>query len=121
MSGGRFYEVFRYLIPVDDLPECLNVVRPLVLIVQIVSVLPDVEAQNWSQAAHVGAVLVCCRGDLKLSAVINNKPSPTRTELCGRCVAELLFEAVKRSEEHTSELQSRGHLVCRLLLEKKKQ
>src|SRR5439155_20873389 len=29
-------------------------------------------------------------------------------------------QAVRRSEEHTSELQSRGHLVCRLLLEKKK-
>src|SRR5207253_6423808 len=29
-------------------------------------------------------------------------------------------EPVSRSEEHTSELQSRGHLVCRLLLEKKK-
>src|SRR5690625_1992887 len=28
--------------------------------------------------------------------------------------------AGERSEEHTSELQSRGHLVCRLLLEKKK-
>src|SRR5437870_6774891 len=28
--------------------------------------------------------------------------------------------AAMRSEEHTSELQSRGHLVCRLLLEKKK-
>src|SRR2546429_4877916 len=28
--------------------------------------------------------------------------------------------AGKRSEEHTSELQSRLHLVCRLLLEKKK-
>src|SRR5690625_5814963 len=27
---------------------------------------------------------------------------------------------LNRSEEHTSELQSRGHLVCRLLLEKKK-
>src|SRR5437870_2869075 len=27
---------------------------------------------------------------------------------------------MQRSEEHTSELQSRGHLVCRLLLEKKK-
>src|SRR5690625_6347915 len=26
---------------------------------------------------------------------------------------------MRRSEEHTSELQSRGHLVCRLLLEKK--
>src|SRR5690625_5844111 len=30
------------------------------------------------------------------------------------------FAGVDRSEEHTSELQSRGHLVCRLLLEKKK-
>src|SRR5256884_7811168 len=31
-----------------------------------------------------------------------------------------LLARVKRSEEHTSELQSRLHLVCRLLLEKKK-
>src|SRR5690625_1438854 len=29
-------------------------------------------------------------------------------------------EKTARSEEHTSELQSRGHIVCRLLLEKKK-
>src|SRR5690625_7004902 len=29
------------------------------------------------------------------------------------------FGTENRSEEHTSELQSRGHLVCRLLLEKK--
>src|SRR5256884_3202609 len=33
----------------------------------------------------------------------------------------LLAPKVQRSEEHTSELQSRLHLVCRLLLEKKKQ
>src|SRR5437660_5812068 len=32
----------------------------------------------------------------------------------------LLHPLLDRSEEHTSELQSRGHLVCRLLLEKKK-
>src|SRR5690625_5372575 len=31
-----------------------------------------------------------------------------------------VMEIRVRSEEHTSELQSRGHLVCRLLLEKKK-
>src|SRR5690625_2268569 len=31
------------------------------------------------------------------------------------------LQAVPRSEEHMSELQSRGHLVCRLLLEKKKE
>src|SRR5439155_23287061 len=44
-----------------------------------------------------------------------------------RRVIELMLRArharsisSSRSEEHTSELQSRGHLVCRLLLEKKK-
>src|SRR2546429_7306427 len=31
-----------------------------------------------------------------------------------------ILDALDRSEEHTSELQSRLHLVCRLLLEKKK-
>src|SRR2546429_1785277 len=46
------------------------------------------------------------------------------------CVSALSFSAlcrrlprdqsIHRSEEHTSELQSRLHLVCRLLLEKKK-
>src|SRR3712207_8092010 len=51
-------------------------------------------------------------------------------ELVGRVVARLVSELrgaldhvgnVLRSEEHTSELQSRQYLVCRLLLEKKKQ
>src|SRR5690625_2027174 len=51
---------------------------------------------------------------------------------CGGCVMQhldadaqiaikqrALEDMLRRSEEHTSELQSRGHLVCRLLLEKK--
>src|SRR3712207_7674384 len=35
-------------------------------------------------------------------------------------VLEVQIPRVRRSEEHTSELQSRQYLVCRLLLEKKK-
>src|SRR5207253_11105329 len=35
-------------------------------------------------------------------------------------IARSTEQGLSRSEEHTSELQSRGHLVCRLLLEKKK-
>src|SRR3712207_7574276 len=45
--------------------------------------------------------LPCCKGDEPWGAV---EPRPSRP----------------RSEEHTSELQSRQYLVCRLLLEKKK-
>src|SRR3712207_9070610 len=39
---------------------------------------------------------------------------------CPCCAAARRWGHVQRSEEHTSELQSRQYLVCRLLLEKKK-
>src|SRR3712207_7221848 len=35
-------------------------------------------------------------------------------------ISQTAFQTLLRSEEHTSELQSRQYLVCRLLLEKKK-
>src|SRR5690625_6401895 len=43
-----------------------------------------------------------------------------RTWSSGHTDAIFTSSVESRSEEHTSELQSRGHLVCRLLLEKKK-
>src|SRR2546422_1751050 len=46
---------------------------------------------------------------------------PRRSDqLLGAGARHLDLERRQRSEEHTSELQSRLHLVCRLLLEKKK-
>src|SRR2546429_5235485 len=59
-----------------------------------------------------------CRGDVRaredrrLSAPVDRRGGDDRRKRAG---AES-----RRSEEHTSELQSRLHLVCRLLLEKKK-
>src|SRR2546422_4534410 len=41
------------------------------------------------------------------------------TAHCDACSWVCSRDAAERSEEHTSELQSRLHLVCRLLLEKK--
>src|SRR5439155_18291079 len=46
--------------------------------------------------------------------------SGTRSGACSQRRANRACAIRSRSEEHTSELQSRGHLVCRLLLEKKK-
>src|SRR3712207_8115704 len=54
-------------------------------------------------------------GRLRASAVYGGEPGSERyAHLLGSLRAA-------RSEEHTSELQSRQYLVCRLLLEKKKQ
>src|SRR2546429_7142253 len=52
--------------------------------------------------------------EIKAHTIGNNRRRDS-----GRNITALIA-AVVRSEEHTSELQSRLHLVCRLLLEKKK-
>src|SRR2546429_7185224 len=54
------------------------------------------------------SVLMICEGRFNFGSIAN----PAR-------IALFVFALVARSEEHTSEPQSRLHLVCRLLLEKK--
>src|SRR3712207_7203059 len=49
-----------------------------------------------------------------------NGTSTTRRKSMAPARRPLRVALAKRSEEHTSELQSRQYLVCRLLLEKKK-
>src|SRR2546429_6077158 len=54
---------------------------------------------------------------------VNSAPAAVTTVLGAAAACIIAFgrlSAANRSEEHTSELQSRLHLVCRLLLEKKK-
>src|SRR2546425_12621693 len=53
-------------------------------------------------------------------ACIRRTTSSTATGRMGRSVIPTRANSGKRSEEHTSELQSLAYLVCRLLLEKKK-
>src|SRR5947199_2778906 len=51
---------------------------------------------------------------------INTKGTPTEVVAKVSAAGFAVTEQQMRSEEHTSELQSLRHLVCRLLLEKKK-
>src|SRR5690625_6639439 len=61
--------------------------------------------RNWR-------VIAAIKQSLQLRLAFNDVP----------LLKQQLALAIKyRSEEHTSELQSRGHLVCHLLLEKKKE
>src|SRR5438309_2659664 len=76
--------------------------------------------------APSGQILpAAANGDLDV--VITHAPALEQRLLVGpghallRCPLAASRFAVVRSEEHTSELQSQFHLVCRLLLEKKKQ
>src|SRR3712207_7341611 len=58
-------------------------------------------------------------GDLRAARQRDAAHPEGRTEAAGG-ESGAFAESAQRSEEHTSELQSRQYLVCRLLLEKKK-
>src|SRR5262245_64153631 len=51
---------------------------------------------------------------------VGEKEVSERAEIVARYAELFTRDQLERSEEHTSELQSLRHLVCRLLLEKKK-
>src|SRR5690554_6968818 len=57
------------------------------------------------------------QADGKYEGIILNAAAYTHTSIG---ISDAVRAISTRSEEHTSELQSRPHLVCRLLLEKKK-
>ena len=42
----RKLESLCYLLPIDDLPHLIEILRPLVLIIEVVSMLPDVDVQQ---------------------------------------------------------------------------
>src|SRR5690554_7161092 len=67
---------------------------------------PPSKLKSREKAACLGRPNPGLPPELSVAATTQPKQTPARFE--------------KRSEEHTSELQSRPHLVCRLLLEKKK-
>src|SRR5207302_11151102 len=70
---------------------------------------------------HDGGVSVAQgRVSLKAESVPSPAPPAHSIDQETRFRATLPLRGVQRSEEHTSELQSRENLVCRLLLEKKK-
>src|SRR5690554_7568720 len=79
------------------------------------------QAEDGIRDADVTGVQTCA---LPISAAarrvsVNRKgPRSPVARVCGYMPTATAF-SVPRSEEHTSELQSRPHLVCRLLLEKK--
>src|SRR5690625_6512929 len=73
----------------------------------------------------VVAVPVKALGDKMAARAFIQQMTGHHVDAAASCHQEIdIFHGAKaervRSEEHTSELQSRGHLVCRLLLEKKK-
>src|SRR5947199_5809569 len=82
-----------------------------------------VRGRNTVDAAKGTVVELVCEGEggntLELNYYEKGSSFDTKYEV-GEGLDHLAFAIKDRSEEHTSELQSLRHLVCRLLLDKKK-
>src|SRR2546421_3548281 len=74
-------------------------------------------AQNTLKPKHSFPRSCCCLAENSPSRPMRRRTASTSTASAINAARKL---PMKRSEEHTSELQSRSDLVCRLLLEKKK-
>src|SRR3712207_7558870 len=73
-----------------------------------------------SFAGKVGLAWICWAGCTASRHYLGFRHDfPCKANRCYMRLSDA-YRAIGRSEEHTSELQSRQYLVCRLLLEKKK-
>src|SRR5439155_20173802 len=86
-------------------------------------------AEIYTLSLHDALPISCSRGMPSNSVSMSSSesmatptlPTSPRARAWSESRPICVGRSKARSEEHTSELQSRGHLVCRLLLEKKKQ
>src|SRR2546422_4877478 len=77
----------------------------------------DVKPDNILLEGSRGRVVVT---DFGIAKALSSTTGPATLTATGVAIGTPHYMSPERSEEHTSELQSRLHLVCRLLLEKKK-
>ena len=80
-------------VPVDDVRPRLNVIWTAVLIVQIVGVFPDINAEKWGMSLHDRTVLIGGGIDFQ-AAVAEDEPCPTGSETCGCSSKKLLFGGI---------------------------
>src|SRR5450759_596495 len=84
--------------PVEGVEPRRDVVGPLVLVLEVVSVLPHVDSEDGSQAFHVRAVLVGIALDGQLAVLVDDQPCPAAPELAQPRLLEQLLERVVAAE-----------------------
>ena len=87
----------RHGVPVDDVPPRVDVVRALVLVLEVVGVLPDVDAEQRRLAAGERRVLVGAADHGEAGAVVD-EPGPAGAELVDAGLLQRALEVRERAE-----------------------
>src|SRR5262249_42748716 len=82
-------------VPIDDVPPGGHVGWPLVVILEVVGVLPDVDAKHWVTPFTVWTILICRALDTQAAIGIQRQPGPTTAKSTSGGGAKLRLEVVE--------------------------
>src|SRR3989344_1435347 len=87
------------LVPINHLKKILNIFRPSILIINIISMLPNINYENRlffiRTNVHHKIILIRRFVNHELSRLINSKPRPARTKNSRRSLGKFLFKILK--------------------------
>src|SRR3984957_630781 len=96
-------EILGHLSPVHRVPDCLEIIGATILILEVISVLPNIDAEDGlafasgDGFAHDRIILVGSRADFQFSPV-DDQPSPAAAESAHACRFDLFLQSVKAAE-----------------------
>ena len=90
-------EALVHFFPVDDVPPGSEVFGAAVVVLEVISVLPDVVAEDGIKAVGEGRILVGLGDDFELATLVDEE-APARAELFGGGFVELLLEILEAAK-----------------------
>ena len=92
IAALRLFQILIHEVPVHHVPECFDVFRARVAVVDIIRVLPYVAGQQRMIAMLDRGIRVMRADDPQRSFRVANQPCPPGAEMARRHIAELLLE-----------------------------
>lgn len=81
-------------LPIDHIPDGLKVLRLPVLILQVITMFPGIDAKEWSELSHDGILVGVCPDDHLPGLCVLDEPCPSRALDASEGGIELLLQGV---------------------------
>jgi hypothetical protein len=112
------HKIFFRLLPTHNVPPVCDVLRAAILILEVVSMLPNVQPKHWcarniSQRGHERVVLVWSRSNGKTTFRCQNQPRPSGSKASGCCCIKFFLHGIHRTKVLFNGLFQRARRACR--------
>src|SRR5207249_11830889 len=92
------FVILRYFVPIHHVPPGFDVIGTTVLIVQIISMFPNVDAEDRRVAIHQRAILIWRRNHFEFAALVFDQPRPAAAETSDAGSCKFLLELIEAAK-----------------------